>query len=99
MIHTLKIVPPFFEAIVNGSKTFELRREDDRHFEVGDWLLLREYIAPFRVQGCVVKERYTGRACNVQVTYVLRDEQWLQPGVAALGIRLANAEGIHHTAE
>ena len=35
----------------------------------------------------------------MQVTYVLRDKQWLQPGVVALGIRLANAEGIHHTTE
>lgn len=30
---------------------------------------------------------YTGRSVTVTVTHVLRDTQWLQPGVAALSIR------------
>ena len=40
-IHELKTWPQFFDSIVDGTKTFELRK-DDRGFEVGDAVLLRE---------------------------------------------------------
>lgn len=111
MIHTLKIDPPYFEAVANGSKPFELRREDDKTFAVGDFLRLREYHTPdgyirliksyrddhavslLDAMAAVQELGYTGRECTVEVTYVLRDEQWLQPGVAALGIQLINEGG------
>lgn len=41
-IHELKVKPVYFEAVKEGIKTFELRR-DDRNFKVGDILLLREW--------------------------------------------------------
>jgi hypothetical protein len=41
--HTLKSWPQFFEAILGGSKTHDLRRADDRDFRVGDSILLREF--------------------------------------------------------
>ena len=40
--HRLKCWPVFYADIVNGSKTFELRR-DDRGFQVGDLLILQEW--------------------------------------------------------
>ena len=40
--HILKSWPEFFEAIRDGSRTHELRR-NDRMFGLGDELLLREY--------------------------------------------------------
>ena len=102
MTHTLKIEFPYFEAVQKGWKTFELRQEDDKTFAAGDILRLREWDSmrlPYAAkiwwnlldadaQGLLEPQGYTGRECRVEVTYVLRGEQWLQPSVVALGIRL-----------
>ena len=42
MIHQLKILPKFFEKVISGEKTFEVR-ENDRNFKVGDYLALNEF--------------------------------------------------------
>lgn len=34
-LHTLKILPKYYVALVNGEKTFELRK-NDRDYQVGD---------------------------------------------------------------
>lgn len=39
-IHELKILPVYYSAILQGRKTFELRK-DDRGFEVGDLIKFR----------------------------------------------------------
>lgn len=36
MIHNLKIKEKYADAICGGAKNFELRKEDDKHFEAGD---------------------------------------------------------------
>lgn len=41
-MHVLKVVPPYFDAIVSGAKTFEVRR-NDRGYQCGDVLSLREW--------------------------------------------------------
>ena len=41
--HELKAWPDCFQAVVNGQKKFEVRR-DDRGFEEGDIVHLREFI-------------------------------------------------------
>lgn len=43
MEHELKCWPDFYEEIVCGNKTFEIRSEEDRKFNVGDILHLREF--------------------------------------------------------
>jgi hypothetical protein len=64
--HELKCWPQFFEAIIAGEKTCELRR-NDRNYQVGDVLRLREW-DPFR-------EHYTGRHYKVRVTHIISAEQ------------------------
>lgn len=69
--HDLKIWPEFFEAVCDGRKTFEFR-DDDRDFEVGDTLLLREYVPPTWVNDEVEEPaHYTGRSVRMTVTYIL----------------------------
>lgn len=42
MDHELKIWPMYYERVRNGSKTFEIR-ENDRGFQSGDTVTLREF--------------------------------------------------------
>lgn len=41
MLHELKIYPMHFNDILKNNKNFEVRK-DDRLYEVGDYLYLRE---------------------------------------------------------
>ena len=77
MLHELKILPFFYQEIVNGNKNFESRK-NDRDFKVNDILLLREFDFG----------SYTGRRTVVKVTYIL-DDSWEQvkPGYAILAIQ------------
>jgi hypothetical protein len=59
---TLKCWPEFFEAIKSGTKTHDLRRADDRKFQVGDLLRLQEFDPK--------TSRYSGRELTVKVTYI-----------------------------
>ncbi len=60
MKHELKILPEYLGPIIEGTKTFEIRK-NDRNFEVGDLLLLRGWNG----------EKYTGEETTVEVTYIL----------------------------
>lgn len=41
-IHDLKILSEYYHAVKNGSKTFEIRK-NDRKFKVGDIVVLKEF--------------------------------------------------------
>jgi len=64
--HELKSWPRFFEPIMDGRRTHELRR-NDRGFAVGDVLILREY-DPFN-------RAYTGRVCRATITSITSDTE------------------------
>ena len=64
MIHDLKIAPEWFESVISGLKTFEVRKEDDKVFHPNDILQLREFDG----------NKYTGRQCIADVRFVLRGE-------------------------
>lgn len=75
-IHELKIYPQYFEKVLDGSKTFELRK-DDRGYEVGDRLILREFKAGLvdHTQGepvIIQEEGYTGRKIEKQISYIFK---------------------------
>jgi histidine triad (HIT) family protein len=76
MIHRLKTVQPYYDAVAAGMKTFDIRAAD-RRYEVGDLLILEEY----------VDLAYTGRDEHRIVTYVMSDPQYVLPGSVVLGIR------------
>jgi hypothetical protein len=62
-IHILKTWPEYFEAVYNGSKTTEIREDDNRDFRAGDLLRLNEWNPRLRV--------YTGRSVYVSVNHVM----------------------------
>ncbi len=66
MLHELKCDTKYFDAVKNGIKTFEAR-VDDRNFQVGDTLVLRE-LRPNKYDPSV---ELTDRQCLVAVTYIL----------------------------
>ncbi len=43
-VHDIKVVPPYFDALVDHSKRFEVRK-NDRGYQAGDSLILREFDA------------------------------------------------------
>lgn len=90
MEHRLKSWPALFEPLLQGKKTHDLRRSDDRAFQVGDTLLLQEFDPDAQC--------YTGRECRVNVTYITSTavpcafyEVGLQPGFCILSVKVSGA--------
>ena len=77
MRHELKTWPDMFQDIFDGKKKFELRK-DDRNFQVGDSLLLKEYDAR--------TEEYSGREIEVKISYILKNMGGLIKDYCILGI-------------
>ena len=86
--HTLKIIPTFFDAVKNGIKTFEIRK-NDHNYKVGDTLRLREYNTCLKTD--VDAERFTGRDVMAAVTYIIAHEMFpdgIPEGYCVMGIRV-----------
>lgn len=75
MHHELKILPTYFEQVIQGNKPFEIRNNSDRNFQAGDTVTLNEFTG----------EHYTGRKTDQQITYVSGYAQ--QPGFVVFGMR------------
>lgn len=85
-VHKLKLFPEYFDAVANGIKTFEIRK-NDRDYKVGDTLHLYEFDPE--------KEEFSGlpetRTCDVAVTYILTHEDFpdgIPEDYCVMGIRL-----------
>lgn len=84
--HELKVVQPYFDALLDGSKTFEVRR-NDRGYQRGDTLVLRAYHAD---RHCYDS---TQNPIRRTVTYVYADDPRfpaLTHGVVVLGLSAAS---------
>lgn len=68
IIHGLKIGPLYFNAVCNGEKKAELRI-NDRNYQCGDFLLLREWAG-----------EYSGNKLVVKVTHILPLEGLITAG-------------------
>jgi len=75
--HELKIRPDYFNAVFEGRKKFELRR-NDRNFKIGDLLVLREW----------TESGYTGRNINCRVDYILEGYEGLDPDYVILSMTI-----------
>lgn len=87
-LHSLKTLPVYFAAVFRGDKTFEIRN-NDRDFQAGDTLVLREwdptYLPPAEgapwgqasnsglPQAPRMPGDYTGQELQATVSYVLHD--------------------------
>lgn len=76
MQHELKIHPQFFCRVADGTKTFEVRN-NDRDFQPGDRIILREWDpSPIKVEdpyGIFCREEargYTGQALIFTAGYI-----------------------------
>jgi len=70
-IHELKTIQPHFDNVWCGLKSFEVRK-DDRGYNTGDLLLLKEYDYQ--------KECYKIHEILVEIIYILRDERYVKEG-------------------
>lgn len=87
--HTLKTLAPFFDAVADGSKTFEVRK-NDRGFAVGDILVLTRFLHSDVSHGVVPS--HPPRHLRKRVSYVLAGGQYgIDPDYCVLGMQ--NLEG------
>lgn len=77
VVHELKLVQPYYDAVSDGRKTFEVR-QNDRNFSVGDRVILYEYIPESKT--------YTGRNIIREITYILDDTAYVKEGFVIFGI-------------
>lgn len=76
--HELKCLSEYFFAVDSGEKPFEVRR-DDRGFQRGDKLVLKEVSGPTR--------RYTGNEIERKISYILTGGQFgIEAGYVVLGL-------------
>jgi len=77
MIHSLKTWKQYFQQIVDGQKTFEVRK-NDRGFKVGDILILDEYDNETK--------EFTGRSERFKVGFMLQGEFGLPADVCVMSL-------------
>ena len=77
MIHGLKIWPEYFNEIVAGNKTFEVRQAD-RPFAVEDLLALNEWDPK--------TEEYTGASVLMKVTNLWKEPTHVREGYVIMSI-------------
>lgn len=77
--HELKTWSEYYQEVEKGTKTFEIRK-NDRDFTVGDILILKEYDP--------VRETYTGKSINMEVTYILDKQPYISEGYVCMGMRV-----------
>lgn len=83
-VHNLKVWPEFFDEIMAGNKTFEIRY-NDRDYRVGDLLVLREF-QPYAHEPVEHPDGYfTGLQVARVVRYMTDFEQ--RPGYVVMGFR------------
>lgn len=81
-IHEIKIAAMYYEDVVSGKKSFELRK-NDRGYKQGDKLIMLEF----------KDGKHTGRIVNADIVYMLEDYTGLAEGYCILGIQVTDYNG------
>lgn len=82
-IHQIRLASMYFDDVVSGKKSFELRK-NDRGYKEGDFLEMMEF----------KDGKNTGRTVRVLVTYLLDDYTGLEDGYCIMGTKLVSVAGI-----
>lgn len=99
MIHSVKCYPEYFKSLLDGSKPFEVRK-NDRFYEVGDYLAVNEFVPesdPYTVRKSPTESGgesgraadggfYSGKCAIFRITYILDDKQFCKEGTVILGL-------------
>lgn len=78
-IHDIKLAALYYDDVIRGKKTFELRK-NDRKYKVGDLLCMNEYS----------EGKTTGRTIQAEIIYMLEDYSGLEEGYCILGTKVLN---------
>lgn len=82
-IHQIRLASMYFDDVVSGKKSFELKK-NDRGYKEGDFLEMMEF----------KDGKNTGRTVRVLVTYLLDDYTGLEDGYCIMGTKLVSVAGI-----
>lgn len=91
MIHELKTDPQMFAHVWNGDKKFEIRY-NDRCYQVGDVLVLKDTVYTGEEMEAGKPLKYTGYEVRVRVIYILRgpiyglQKDWVIMGIEKYSI-------------
>lgn len=81
--HVVKCWPQYFDVIASGEKTFDVRR-DDRGYQRGDILVLREWDG---TRSVIEDFKFTGRVERREITWILTGGQFgIEPGYVVLAL-------------
>ena len=86
MIHELKTHPQHFSMVFAGSKKFEVRK-NDRNYQLGDELLLKEFVPKGFYEDGLNDEQYTGRILHRRIDYILKGGQFgIEEGYCVMSV-------------
>lgn len=79
VVHELKIWPQYFQAVVDGRKTFEVRT-NDRPFQFGHTVVLKEWDPTREYVDATMRQLkepngYTGREATFMIGYIFPIDQ------------------------
>lgn len=91
--HKLKTTARYWDAVADGRKTFEVRK-NDRAFQTGDILVLEKWDDDGGYYITEPESRFTAMSIRKRITYLLQGGQFgIEPGYCVLG--LGDERGAH----
>ena len=84
--HTLKTLERYWDAVADGRKTFEVRK-NDRAFQTGDILVLEKWDNDGRYYRTEPGDTFKPMKLRKRITYLLQGGQFgIEPGYCVLGL-------------